>query len=431
MTAAEVRPSEVRGTREAYSAPVTSITKTANETEPPEGFYEDEPPQAPPAPPPWEALVTPIDPEWTAKAPPARNWLLRDIRRPKRDGVLPMGKAAEIVAEGGVGKTMAVIQFAIAKATGADWFGTFATGEPGPVLVMLGEEDREECWRRSYNATRGKDVRLPPAGSIVLLPLFGVHCALLERDERGNAVETAFCAWLREYVTRERWSLIIFDPLSRFAGPDTETDNAQGTRFVQVIESFATITGATCLVAHHTNGVSRAPGAAVRGGRGVTSLGDGFRWVASMASEELPLEDGEQRERLGEVVTIRSVKTNYSRKFAPLMLRRVDGGPFVPLDEADLETVGTARGRDPERERRQEAKGAQTSAVESAADAAVLQAVGERPGISRRELILRVRAVVRCGQDKAEVAIERVRPQLDVREGPRNAQLHFPRGATT
>jgi RecA-family ATPase len=378
--------------------------------------------------PPWESLVTPLDPAWMANAPPARQWLLRDVRRPKRDGVLPMGKAAQLVAEGGIGKTMAMIQLAIAKATGADWLGTFSTGDPGDALVLLGEEDAAEVQRRVYNAARTKDGRPVSAGSVVVLPLCGVQCALLERDERGNTRETAFCGWLRDYVSRRPWSLIIIDPLSRFASVDTETENAQGTRFVQVIESFAALTGATVLVAHHTNAVSRGPGASVRGGRGVTSLGDGFRWVASLTATEVDLEGEAERERLGEVVTLRSVKTNYSRKFEPVVLRRLDGGPFVPLDETDLALVEQAAGVDAAKVERERAR---TDAEESAHDEAVMRAVREHPGISRRDLITRVRALVRCGQPKAEIAIARVRTRLDVKDGPRNAQFHFLKGAAT
>ncbi len=203
-----------------------------------------------------------------------------------------------------------------------------------------------------------------------MLPLAGVPCALLERDAGGNTSETAFLHWLREYVVRTGpWRLIAFDPLSRFGGPDVEKDNAQGTRFIQALESMATLTGATVLFTHHT---TKAPaGESGRGGRGSSSIFDGCRWEATLEPQKATLDDPDARDRLGETRRLRaSLKSNYSRKAEPLVLRREDGGPLVPLDDGERETARKAldikttkaESKRPEREQREAEKAARDAA---------------------------------------------------------------------
>ncbi len=66
----------------------------------------------------------------------------------------------------------------------------------------------------------------------------------------------------------------------------------------------------------------------------------------SLGVERLELEDPDQRERLGEIVTWSPIrKSNYSRRADDLLLRHDldNGGALLPLDDADRETVLTAR----------------------------------------------------------------------------------------
>jgi hypothetical protein len=390
----------------------------------------------PPEPPaPWDEHVRPVPADWYTTPPPARTWLLRDSRNASGDGgVLPLGKVGQMIAEGGAGKTMALAQLAVAVATGTRWLGAFDVASPGRVFLALGEEDAQEVHRRLFRAVRASRSPNPPPGSIVVVPLAGVPCAMLQADERGNPVEAPFLPWLRLRLSSEQgWRLVVIDPLSRFAGPDAETDNAAATRFVQALESIATATGATTFATHHTNKLSRGKGGTLDGtaGRGSSAFFDGARWECSLGAERLELDDADTRARLGELVTWTNTKTNYSRKADPVLLRRDldNGGALVPLDEADLETVKQARGRDPARETKRAAKDAELGEREAAEDVAVDRAVNARPGIPTRDLVAAVRAATRCGGDRAMVAVARAVDRLDVRPGPRNARLYHPRTA--
>jgi hypothetical protein len=94
-----------------------------------------------------------------------------------------------------------------------------------------------------------------------------------------------------------------------------------------------------------------------------------------------------------------------------------DGGSFTW--QAMREAEGS------ERKAKRAAKVAETDARDAKEDAAVLQAVRERPGIPLRDLVKRVQAIAKCGADRAGVAIARA-STLNVRPGPRNARLHYP-----
>jgi len=378
----------------------------------------------------WASLVTPVDPAWIVTPPPPRLWLLRDQRTPNCAGVFPLGKAGELIAESGGSKTMVTIQLAIAIATATPWLDMFSVASPGRVLLLLAEEDREEVQRRIHSAARRLRVDLPH-DSIVTLPLSGHPCALLERGERGNSVETDFMRWLRDEVAASSWKLIVFDPLSRFAGPDAEKDNAQGTRFVQAIESFARPSETSVLATHHTNQPSRAAGVRLDGtsGRGSTSLVDGFRWSVGLKVHIADLDGQETSLHLRKTIEFTHIKSNYSLEFEPLMLRRDadNGGVLVPLDGADVAMLREANHGASPRGARAAAKNSEQAAKEVIEDRAVVRIVGETPGIPLGALRIAIKAAVGCGSDRADVAIERVRKFLDVIDGKQGAKLrHLP-----
>jgi replicative DNA helicase len=112
---------------------------------------------------------------------------------------------------------------------------------------------------------------------------------------------------------------VVLDPLSRFAGCDTEKDNAAATRFIEAAETLVDVPGGpTVLLAHHTTKSSRSnensEGASTNAARGASALTDGVRWVAHLDSKE------------DTAAEFTVTKSNYSLKGKPLRLVRDDGG---------------------------------------------------------------------------------------------------------
>ncbi len=224
--------------------------------------------------------------------------------------MLPLGKAGVLSAEGGAGKTQALVQLAIAVITGRPWLGHFAIGADAVgrrVLLALGEEDLEETHRRVYDVARAlglaPDEREAVARLLVVLPLAGEPVALLRRGALGGLEETPELVALRRLLTEtagpEGWALVVVDPLSRWCGPDAEADNGAATRTVQALESLVRAPGGpTVLAAAHSSKLARRAGSVDT--RGVTGITDGLRWEGT-----LRVQDDE--------VYFRQAKSNYSR----------------------------------------------------------------------------------------------------------------------
>lgn len=305
-------------------------------------------------------------------APPPRKWLLT---RPDDEtnglttcGFLGLGKVGMLVAAGGAGKTHLVVSLALSVASGRRWLDHYQVSAPGPVLLVLGEEDRDEVWRRLYHTAqsmRMSDAQLERAAqSIVALPLAGVPTLFVDRE--GN--DTELFRRLRARVMAQHWRLIVIDPLSRFAGVDAEKDANGGTRFIQALESLiAPESGAPAvLVAHHTNKLSRdGARASTSNARGTSALTDGARWACELESR------GENGARL----TL--TKSNYGPLAPPLeLLRGHDGYLRAEMPE--------------ERKRRLDEKDAQEADREAKEleehMARVLEVLAAHPNLSKAQL---------------------------------------------
>lgn len=287
------------------------------------------------------------------EAPPRRRWLLRRSA-PGLDGcgVLPLGKLGILAAAGGVGKTMACVQLALSVATGRKWLEAFdiAPEGIGRVLLALGEEDEEEVRRRLYKAARAmkltQEDQRHALERIVALPLAGCHVALTQNGD-SSSIETDAARSLRaKMAENDDWRLVILDPLSRFAGPDAETNNAGATRFIETAESLCSVPGGpTVLVVHHS--AQHARGSRPAGGgprdasevaRGATGITDGARWVASLESWHT----GATEEQLAHLGVLTIVKNNYAPMLRePIWLRRDrdHGGALREMDASDLKIV--------------------------------------------------------------------------------------------
>jgi hypothetical protein len=339
----------------------------------------------PPEPDPFADRWKPLDPTWLGEKPPDRTWLLRRPADDKGDtsaGFLPLGKVGMVVAKGGAGKTMALVQLALAVATGRDWLD-YSTPTTGRVLLALGEEDETELRRRVHYAF---DAMWPePTGSpdnvkrltrereaareairrrVVALPLAGLPVAFVRTDPRLREVsQTEALEYLRKRLaddSGEPWRLIVLDPLSRFAGVETETDNAAATRFVQAIESLTEAPGnPTVLVAHHTTKTSRKgedPALDATAARGASALTDGVRWVLSMLPEK-PDVPGIP----SPFVHLELVKSNYSPPAPRVTVVREDHGTLRTMNAAERAKRDEKREGIAERAKRDATKSAKST----------------------------------------------------------------------
>lgn len=254
--------------------------------------------------------------------------------------VLRCGVVAMVVAPPGTGKSQVAIQSGLSVATGMPWLNRFKVVDPGPVLLLLGEEKADEVDRRVQRTAAllgllpekvtalcirprakksGPEV---PADGVDLIAtnlwaegLAGKHLAL-QGSDAGNPREEPFAddlrAFLRTNAPPEGWRLVVLDPLSRFAGPLVERDNYAATAFIETLETLTEAPGnPSVVVVHHTNKDALSGDATHQGAaRGSSALVGGARWVANLESKGRDL------------VVLRLVKTNYGPGLGAVVLSR-------------------------------------------------------------------------------------------------------------
>lgn len=230
----------------------------------------------------WKPLGE-VGADWLdVEPPPQRHLLMRDGKP-----VCPAGIVGLLIAPGGRGKSMALLELAICIATGRPWLDAFAIAHPGPVAIILAEEPTDEVRRRLYRLAKAMELspleRRLVMERVIALGLKGRDVALTESVSDDRIRATPLHAELVQIVERSQCDLII-DPLVRFA-PGVESNNAQANKAVLLLEQLTQSSGRTIMVAHHTDKTARRNGSTgdASDARGVTGLTDSARWVGAIS----------------------------------------------------------------------------------------------------------------------------------------------------
>lgn len=260
--------------------------------------------------------------------PPTRRWLLKEL--------VVLGKAAAVIAPGGSSKSQWLLQLAVGVASGLPVADHWEVGERGSVIVFFAEDDDDEIHRRikriqEHMTGRGHGAALKGMEKrLYVFSTIGTNMLLTRTDANGEACATQVVesiTALAEQLPDLR--LIVIDPASRFRGGE-ENSNEDATRFVEALETLAKATGASIMLAHHTNkGSYSADGEPGQGAsRGASALTDGLRWQMNLnrLSDRQAKAIGIDKSLLGRYVAATVTKTNYSAFPEPVILERLDGG---------------------------------------------------------------------------------------------------------
>jgi hypothetical protein len=266
--------------------------------------------------------------QFLSTRPPDRRWLLKDL--------LTLGKSAAIIAPGGSSKSQWLLQLAVGVATGIPVADHWEIGETGSVLMFCAEDDNDEIHRRldrighhlqmsgKYAELNGVEHRL------FVFSTIGREMLLTKRSLIGEVLTTEVVDNIANLAAKlPDLKLIILDPAARFRGGE-ENSNEDATRFVEALEGLGLATGATVMIAHHTNKASQSADVGPNQGasRGASGLTDGLRWQMNLspASEPLLSRFGLPTDKLRQYVVATVTKTNYSAFPEPVLLERLEGG---------------------------------------------------------------------------------------------------------
>lgn len=235
-------------------------------------------------------------------APASRNPFAQslDVTRvltqspPSFDEVLPgllAGTVGAIVAPGGLGKTMLLLQTSVGLASGTPvcdgLFQSAAPPLPQKVVVVCAEESRDVLAHRLH-AIALTLAKLPAAARRDCLAALdqNLHLVGLDGDPEVALVSAeleATQAVEHLLTVCEGARLVVLDPLRQFHLGD-ENSSLVMNRVVQVLRHVAGRTGAAVIVAHHANRASSVEGLGDSAGaaRGSTALTDGVRWQLNL-----------------------------------------------------------------------------------------------------------------------------------------------------
>ena len=171
---------------------------------------------------------------------PQRDWAVKD-RIARRNVTLLSG-------EGGVGKSILILQLAAAHVLGRDWFGTLP--EPGPVLYLNAEDDARELHYRLAAIVAHLGTTFAELKDLHLVPLAGDDALLGAPDRAGIIRPTPLFERLKQTASKIKPVLIALDTAADMYGGN-ENDRSQVRQFIGLLRGLAIAANAGALLASH------------------------------------------------------------------------------------------------------------------------------------------------------------------------------------
>lgn len=261
---------------------------------------------------------------------------------------LPIGAVGTVVAPGGTGKSMLLLQSAVDMAIGRPFLGGRWTvdldstpTDSARVVLVAAEESVDEMRRRLHHVVAHAIGQLgaplmagaPQAllqqlhENLAIYPLAGRGRLPLDAAD-GSSTTKAL------HGLSEGARLVVLDPLRQFHSGD-ENDSWTMTALVQTCQMVAEKNRCAFVFAHHTtkyatlNGLGDQAGAS----RGSAALTDAVRWQLNLAAvdDALAKQYGlDASERRGHI-KVELAKANYIGVQAPIVLKKEPGGVLTPV----------------------------------------------------------------------------------------------------
>jgi RecA-family ATPase len=198
-----------------------------------------------PSPPPEQAKsvepLTLLDiSNWDEVEVPQRDWAVRDriIRR----------AVTLLSGEGGIGKSILILQLACAHVLDRDWFGRLA--EPGPVIYANAEDDERELHYRLEAVRAHLGISFAALKDLHLLPLAGEDALLGVPDRTGIIQPTPLFERLLRAAEKIQPVLIALDTAADMFGGN-ENDRSQVRQFISLLRRLAIAGNSAVLLASH------------------------------------------------------------------------------------------------------------------------------------------------------------------------------------
>jgi RecA-family ATPase len=234
--------------------------------------------------------------KWQGLQPPRREWLVQNC--------FAAGNVGLISGDGGIGKTILLLQLMAAAAMGRPWLDLEV--RRGRSLFLACEDDADELWRRLYDISRAMDVELADLGENMLLrPRVGQQNALIEFERyTGKAEATNLYTRLLTRARAFGATYVVIDTATQtFAG--NQNNETQVSAYINQLRRLAiSIQGVVILTKHPS----------VSGLQSGSGLSGNVAWNNSVRSRLYFRKTKAGREIAG-------VKNNYGQLIDPIPLK--------------------------------------------------------------------------------------------------------------
>ncbi|WP_408591881.1 AAA family ATPase [Novosphingobium sp.] len=266
-----------------------------------------------PSPVPADEILPTVDASSLAGQPiPERRWLV--------DDVIPGDNVTLIYGDGAAGKSLLILQLAVAALRGRDWLG-WPVRAAVKVLGLFAEDDLPELHRRLVPIAHSQGVTLRDLAGLVLAPLAGVDALLAAPRANGATLQpTALFIALVARIAALRPGLLIIDTLADAFGGN-EVDRAQVRQFVGMLRKLAIDYEMAVVVLAHPSLSGMNSGSGTSGSTA---------WNNSVRSRLYLKRD----ETNPEIRTLELMKANYAATGKQVILQWRNG-VFEPISHAE------------------------------------------------------------------------------------------------
>jgi len=238
---------------------------------------------------------------WADRAPPDRVWLV--------EGAFAAGNVGLLSGDGGIGKTIILLQLLASAALRRSWLGLRA--HPGRSIYYGCEDDHDELWRRLYRIAYAMEEPVDSLGENMLLRSMAGQDGLLMRFKYGEPVVTDRWTELYEQAVDFGASYVVIDTASQTFG-GKQGEETQVMAYINLLRKLAIAIQGIVILTKHPSVAGRASG---------TGESGSVAWHNAVRSRLYFYKKDTHRILTG-------VKNNYGLPMEPMILR-YDRGIFV------------------------------------------------------------------------------------------------------
>lgn len=280
---------------------------------------------------PWQSgapkrRIAPFEPfspgKWQGLEPKPREWLV--------DGCFAPGTVVMLSGDGGLGKSLLMLQLQAAAALNRQWLGLDT--RPVKSFGYYCEDDEDELHRRLWDICKAEDCDIADLGeSVSMVSRVGSDDnVLVQADRHGNVTSTVIFDQVYNHAVNFGAQIVILDTLADiFDGNEIQRSVAR--KCITILRKLAVrIQGCVIITAHPSlTGISSGSGLS-----GSTGWNGAVRQRLYLTRAKSDDDEGGNDERL-----LKTMKNNYGPDGGKIRLKW-DRGVFVRIDGQQGQPTG-------------------------------------------------------------------------------------------